>query len=130
MATHKSAKKRARQALRRRERNRQSLSSVKTVVKQFKAAIASGEGKDALTNLFTTAQTALAKAAQKGILHSNNASRTISRLAKSLSRAGETAGAAKETKKPSAKKAPAAKKAAAAKAKTPSKKSTPAKKKK
>lgn len=132
MATHESSKKRARQAIKRRERNRKYVSSVRSAVKSFKAAIAAGEGKEALVNLFTTAQTALAKAAQKGLLHSNNASRSISRLAATLNKVEGTGGktvVAKPVKKAVKKPATAAKKASKAKTSAPAKKAKTSKRK-
>lgn len=84
MANHKSARKRARQALRRRSRNREYMSSVRSTVKKFQAAVESGEAREVLENLYVTAQSALAKAGAKGRLHKNNAARRISRLASLL----------------------------------------------
>jgi small subunit ribosomal protein S20 len=73
------ALKRVRQALRRRVINRRSRTQVKTLV-QNASAIAlgrvEGEGQAAVT----AAVSALDKAAEKGILHPNNAARRKSRL--------------------------------------------------
>lgn len=80
MAHHKSAKKRAITSLKRRERNRSYLSAVRTAVKNFKQA-AESEKKENLDKLFQDAQSLLHKAATKGILHRNNASRKVARLA-------------------------------------------------
>ena len=84
MANHKSAAKRARQNVKRNARNRSYLSSVRTAIKQYEKAL-TGEGKaDNLTQLLSLAQSKLAKAASKGIIHSNMAKRKISRLATKL----------------------------------------------
>jgi small subunit ribosomal protein S20 len=133
VAQHKSAIKRIRRNDRANVSNSQYLGAVKTAVKKFRLAVASaqeGNGdKTALAPLFVTAQSMLAKAATKGVLHRNNAMRKIGRLSKLLKgiESGTTKAAA-PTK--TVKKAPA-KKAAPAK-KTPSKTATkaPAKKKK
>jgi small subunit ribosomal protein S20 len=93
VATHKSSKKRARQAIKRRERNRQYMSKVRTAIKKFKTALASNEGVESLKTLLTSAQSNLAKAAKKGIIHSNNAQRHISRLALSLNKVGSAPSA-------------------------------------
>jgi len=99
VAQHKSAIKRIRRNERARVRNRQYLSSVKTAVKKFRAAVlGAGQGsfdKEQVRPLFMNAQMMLAKAANKGILHKNNASRKISRLSAMLrsAEAGEVAKA-------------------------------------
>ena len=79
MAQHKSAKKRAITSMKRRDRNRSYLSAVRTAVKNFKQA-AESEKKEELDKLFQNAQALLHKAASKGILHKNNASRKVARL--------------------------------------------------
>ena len=73
-----SALKRARQAQRRRAVNRRTRSEAKTLVQQA-ASVASGraEGDEAAV---TAAISALDKAAEKGIIHPNNAARRKSRL--------------------------------------------------
>ena len=74
-----SALKRVRQSLRRRAVNRRTRSEAKTLV-QNAAAIAlgrvDGDGPEAVT----AAISALDKAAEKGIIHPNNAARRKSRL--------------------------------------------------
>lgn len=85
MANHKSAKKRAKQNIVRRDRNRSYLSSVKTAVKKFRLGVEelkAGKAKaEAIVALMTDAQSALSKAATKGLLHKNNASRRVGRMA-------------------------------------------------
>ena len=79
MARHKSAEKRARQAVRRQARNTAVDSSVKTKVRAFREAIESGERDKAKAALAIATQE-LQKAAGKGVLHKRNASRRVSRL--------------------------------------------------
>lgn len=86
MANHKSSEKRARNSERKRERNRQYLSSVRTAVKKLRVAmeaVRNGTLKDQgdVKNLLINAQSMLAKAAAKGVIHRKNASRRIGRLA-------------------------------------------------
>lgn len=81
MAHHKSAKKRTRANERKRDRNRSYLSSVRTAVKSFHQAASAGESQEDIAKLFQGAQSLLSKAATKGILHKNNASRRVARLA-------------------------------------------------
>jgi small subunit ribosomal protein S20 len=87
-----SAMKRARQAVKRNLRNTSVLSAVKTVLKKVEEAIASGNREDAGKALLK-AVTALNKAASKGVIHDNTASRKISRLTKKVN-ALPAAGAA------------------------------------
>lgn len=77
---HKSTIRRARQAERRRERNRATLNSVKTLVKKVHAAVAENKVEEAKTFL-REASSALNKAVTKGVMKRNTASRRISRLA-------------------------------------------------
>lgn len=74
-----SALKRARQALRRHAVNRRTRSEAKTLVQQA-ASVATGrtEGDEAAS--VAAAISALDKAAEKGIIHPNNAARRKSRL--------------------------------------------------
>lgn len=78
MANHKSAQKRHRQSLRKRERNRKVKTEVRAAVKKARAAVAAKEPNAA--ELLKTAERALAKAAIKGVVHRKNAARRISRL--------------------------------------------------
>jgi len=87
-----SAMKRARQAVKRNLRNTSVLSSVKTIIKKVEEAIASGNREDAGKALLKVV-TALNKAASKGVIHDNTASRKISRLTKKVN-ALPAAGAA------------------------------------
>lgn len=91
MANHKSSEKRARQTVVRRARNKSYLSSVRSAVKKFKTGLeelkAGKLDQTQIGELMVGAQSALQKAAQKGLIHKNNASRKVSRLALSLVRA-------------------------------------------
>lgn len=78
MAT-RSAEKAHRQSLKRRIRNRAARSATKTAVKNAGAAIAAGDPETART-VVRGALIALDRAAQKGIIHPNNAARRKSRL--------------------------------------------------
>jgi small subunit ribosomal protein S20 len=79
MPTTKSAKKRHRQSLERRAKNRATKSAIKTQVRKVRQAIASGDLTKAEAEL-RTAATKLDRAASKRIIHPNAAARTKSRL--------------------------------------------------
>ena len=80
MAQHKSAEKRNRSNERKRLVNKSYNSSVKSSVKKFKVAASNKAETSSLQTLFVEAQSLLAKAASKGVIHKNKASRSISRL--------------------------------------------------
>ncbi len=82
MANHKSALKRIRQSHKRQARNTNVRSRMRTIVKKFKLALAAGDA-DAGEKL-RAAEREIRKAATKGIIPARRASRTVSRLAKSL----------------------------------------------
>jgi small subunit ribosomal protein S20 len=88
-----SAKKRVRQTIKRRARNRARKELLKEQVKNFTAALTSGDWKKAEEELSKTAQR-LDKVASKHTIHKNTAARKRSRLAKRLN----AAKAAKGTK--------------------------------
>lgn len=81
MANHKSAKKRARRDIKRRDRNKQTISAIRTFEKKLIAAISSSD-KNGASQLLITFSGAIDKATQKGIYHTNKAARKISRLSK------------------------------------------------
>lgn len=81
MANHKSALKRAGQNEIRRMRNRSVKTRVKTVVKQVRQAV-SENSPDSMNASLKAAQSAIDKAAKKGVLHKRTAARKTSRLAK------------------------------------------------
>jgi len=79
LATHKSALKRHRQSLVRRERNRQVKGGIRKGAKRVHAAVEAGNVEEAQEWLQVTIKR-LDKAAQKGVIHKNNAARRKSRL--------------------------------------------------
>ncbi len=85
MANHKSAKKRARQTLKRTERNRRIRSRVKTAVKSARTALAAGDASETASAI-KLAEGILRRAASKGTIPKKRASRHVSRLAKSQNR--------------------------------------------
>ena len=86
MANIKSAIKRAKQSERRRTQNRLYGSTARTYVKRTKTQINAGDVGTAEETL-QQAIKALDKAAQKGVIHKNNAARRKSRLMKALNKA-------------------------------------------
>ncbi len=86
MANHKSAIKRNRQNIKRRERNRSTRSTLRSSVAKVKQLIKSGDkvqAKEALKQ----AESLLSKAAVKRTVHPGNARRRIGRLARMLAAA-------------------------------------------
>lgn len=79
MANTKSARKAARKSVRRTEINKSRRSNVKSVVRKVEEALASGD-KNAAKAALAVAQPALARSAQKGVIHKKTASRKVSRL--------------------------------------------------
>lgn len=85
MPNIKSQKDRVVQAKKEAAHNKAIKSNLKTVVKKANAAISAGAAdKDAAMK---TAVVAIDKAAAKGVLHKNTASRKVSRLAKAANKA-------------------------------------------
>lgn len=76
---HKSTIKRARQAIKRNQRNRAVQSSVKGFIKKVMTAVEEKKADEAKASL-REAAAALAKAVSKGVLKPNTVSRRISRL--------------------------------------------------
>ena len=79
MAHHRSAKKRIRQTTRRTEVNRARVSRIRTYVKKFDLAVASGD-KAAAEAAFREAMPELHRGVSRGVLHRNTVSRKISRM--------------------------------------------------
>ena len=86
MAHHKSAIKRHRQSEQRRLQNRVVKTRMKTVTRKLAQAEKSGDPQ-AILSEFNRAKSAIDKAAKKGVIHPNTASRKKSRLAKSVNKA-------------------------------------------
>ena len=86
MADHKSAAKRARQAVKRTERNHAVKSRVRSSVRAFREALAAGEQELAEAKL-AAATREIRKAGSKGVYHPRTVSRRVSRLVKGLNAA-------------------------------------------
>ena len=76
---NKSAMKRVRQARARALRNRSIKSKIKTLSKKVEKAVMD-KNIETATQALKEAISAIDKAAQKGIIHRNNAARRVSRL--------------------------------------------------
>jgi small subunit ribosomal protein S20 len=88
MANHVSALKRARQTEFRTERNRANSSRLRTALRDVRAALSTGDQKQAGEALRGTIS-AIDKAVQKGTLHKNTASRYKSRLSARVNKLGK-----------------------------------------
>jgi len=81
MANTSSAKKAARQAVRRTEVNKTRRTRLRSEIRRVEEAIAAGDQTAAALAL-RIAQPVIARSAQIGVIHSSNANRKVSRLAK------------------------------------------------
>jgi small subunit ribosomal protein S20 len=88
MANTKSARKATRVIARRTEVNKAHRSLLRSSVRKVEEAIQSGDRNAALT-AFKAAEPAIMRAAQRGIVHKNNASRKVSRLAHRIAKLGK-----------------------------------------
>jgi small subunit ribosomal protein S20 len=79
MANTASAKKAARQMIRRTEINKSRRSRLKAYVRKVEEALAAGDKAAAKTAL-AAAEPILMRTAQKGVVHKRTASRKVSRL--------------------------------------------------
>ena len=82
MATHKSAKKRARQTLKRTARNRHIHSGAKSAIRNVRAAV-DAKDQEKTDAALKAAESVLRRAASKGVIPKKRVSRQISRLTKS-----------------------------------------------
>lgn len=89
MANTKSAIKRLRSARRRRVRNRIYRGQARTAIKKARRLMDEGRLEEA-REAVRVAVSALDKAAEKGIIHKNNAARRKSRLMRRLNRIEST----------------------------------------
>lgn len=80
MANTRSAAKQARAALRRRARNRVQIKTVRTSEKEIRALAKSGKTEEA-AKLLSQFQSQIDRAAKKGVVHRNTASRHKKRVA-------------------------------------------------
>ena len=87
MANHPSAEKRNRQRIKRTLRNRAVKSSVRTHVKNVRAALLAKDAKAAKEAL-KAATIAIDKASTKGVIAKETASRTVSRLSAQVHKLG------------------------------------------
>jgi small subunit ribosomal protein S20 len=88
MANTKSAKKATRKIARRTEVNKSRRSRMRQYVRKVEEAIASGDAAVATTAL-REAEPEMMRAAQKGVVHKNQASRKVSRLAHRIATLGK-----------------------------------------
>ena len=83
MANIKSAQKRAKQAVERREHNMSLRTEVRTAIKNVKKAVAAGK-KDAAEKVMRESQAVIDRIVAKGVLHRNAGDRHKSRLAHAI----------------------------------------------
>jgi small subunit ribosomal protein S20 len=83
MANIKSARKRARQAIERRDHNMGLRTAVRTAIKNVKKAVAGGNAEAAAQSL-RASQRVIDRVVSKGILHRNAGDRHKSRLAQAV----------------------------------------------
>jgi small subunit ribosomal protein S20 len=115
-----SAKKQARASVKRAERNRSVKSEVKTLVVKARKSLAGGPVAESDRYALTIeAVRALDRAASKGVLHKNNASRRKARLARQMAKLKIAPPVAAKGKQPVKKAAAAAAPAKAAPAAKP-----------
>jgi len=96
MPHHRSAKKKLRHDIKRREINRKNKSKLRTQVKKFRKALAEKDVDTLHQNLERTLSV-IDKSIQKGVIHKNTASRLKSRLTKQYnSITAETSGSKSE----------------------------------
>ena len=83
MANHKSALKRIGQSERRRKRNQHIRSKMRTVVKRYHEALEAGNASQA-GEAFKVVEREIRRAASRGVIPKQRASRSVGRLAKRL----------------------------------------------
>ena len=88
MANTKSAKKAARQSVRRTVINKARRSRLRSAVRKVEEAISAGDRTAALTAM-AEAEPVIIRAAQKNIVHRNAARRKVSRLAHRVAALGK-----------------------------------------
>ena len=90
MANTPGAKKAVRKIARRTEVNKARRSRVRTYLRKFEEAVASGDAGAAKT-AFVEAQSELMRAVTQGVVHKNTGSRKVSRLAAQLKKLSASA---------------------------------------
>jgi small subunit ribosomal protein S20 len=88
MANTKSARKATRVIARRTEVNKARRSLLRNSVRKVEEAIQSGD-RNAALSAFKAAEPVIMRAAQFGVVHKNNASRKVSRLAHRIAKLGK-----------------------------------------
>ena len=88
MANTKTARKATRVIARRTEVNKARRTLLRSSVRKVEEAIQSGDRKAAMA-AFKAAEPVIMRAAQRGIVHKNNASRKVSRLAHRIAKLGK-----------------------------------------
>ena len=83
MANTTSARKAARQAVKRREHNASQRSELRTAIKRVQKAIEAGD-KAAAKSLYSASMSTVDRIADKDIIHKNKAARHKSRLAAAI----------------------------------------------
>jgi small subunit ribosomal protein S20 len=83
MANNRSADKRNRQSLERRDRNRAARSRMRTAIKKLRAAVTAADAK-AAGELLPPTLRLIDATAQKQVIHANTAARYKSRLSKAV----------------------------------------------
>ena len=81
MANHKSAKKRSRQALKRKAINSQVLSQLKTSINKFTELI-EAKNKEGIDQSFSLVNSSLAKATKRGLIKKQYMNKKLSSLSK------------------------------------------------
>lgn len=87
MAHHKSAIKRIKQNAKKNARNKHVSSTLKTYIKRVREAV-EAKDKEAAIAALNAAIPVIDKSATKGVIHSSNASRNVSRLTKLVNALG------------------------------------------
>lgn len=93
MANIKSAKKRAKQTVVKRQRNLARRTALKTAVRAVLDALKADKSADVVQKLLRDVQAKFARAKGKGTVHANTAARKVSRLAKRVSASSRNAAA-------------------------------------
>ncbi|MGA8968540.1 MAG: 30S ribosomal protein S20 [Pseudolabrys sp.] len=88
MANTKSARKATRVMARRTEVNKARRTVLRNSVRRVEEAIQSGD-RNAALSAFKAAEPVIMRAAQRGVVHKNNASRKVSRLAHRIAKLGK-----------------------------------------
>ena len=83
MANHKSAKKRSRQNLKKKEINSQVLSKLKTNINKF-SDLLKQKNKEEIDKILSSINSSLARAQKKGLIKKQFVSRKLSSLSKKI----------------------------------------------